>query len=357
MAWSTDGGDLMQAGGEEGVLARSERGYAGERGVDAVEVGVLRIGGGHARSVAMVGDVEGSREGDAGAAVLGFLLAQALAAELDVRAAEGGVIGAFMDGDGGGGHGVGPLAGNVVVEAHRSPLAGGVVVHALGGDGEGRHAGIDLERRPGEQAGLDLIGKDFGVSGGLEDFLRHFAGDLVLAVAVGDAADEDGGEDQGTIEADGADDVVEDAFVSPDGEGFVEGLGEAEVGDAGEVLIDAVAAAGSQELLGAHQRELIPQVVGHDVLATLATVQGEESHARTLAAGFVGEHAAILVVGMGDDHHEAGAGAQLAQRLLQRSGAAVDAQRLVVGRGGDGGGGGDLGRKRGRGEEQGGDEG
>jgi hypothetical protein len=34
--------------------------------------------------------------------------------------------------------------------------------------------------------------------------------------------------------------------VSPDGEGFFEGFGEAEVGDTGEVLIDSIAAAGGQ---------------------------------------------------------------------------------------------------------------
>ncbi len=103
--------------------------------------------------------------------------------------------------------------------------------------------------------------------------------------------------------------------------------------------------------MSAHQGELIPQVVGHDVLTTLAAGQGEQSHARTLAAGFIGEHAAILVVGVGDDHHDAGAGAQLAQRLLQRSGAAVNTERLVVGRSGNGGGDWGLGRKRGRGDE------
>ena len=304
----------------------------------------------------MVGNVKGSGERDAGAAVLGFLLAEAFSSELDVGAAESGVIRAFGDGEVGGGHGVGPFAGDVVVEAYRRPLAGGVVVHSFGADGEGRHAGIDLERRPGEQAGLDLIGKDSGVPGGLEDFLRHFAGDLVLAVAVGDAADKDGGEDQGTIEADGADDVVENAVVSPDGERFVEGLGEAEVRDAGKVLIDSVAAAGGQQLLCAHQGELIPEIIGHDVLATLAAIEGEQGHARALAAGFIGEHAAILVVGVGDDHHEAGAGGKLAQRLLQRGRATVNPQRLVVGRGGDGGGGRGLGREGARGEEQGGDE-
>jgi hypothetical protein len=117
-----------------------------------------------------------------------------------------------------GGHGFGPFASDVVIEAHRRPLAGGVVIHSLWGDGEGGHAGIDFERRPGEEAGLDLIGKDGGVASRLEDFLRHFAGDLVLAMAVGDASDEDSGEDQRTIETDGAHHIVENAVVSPDGE-------------------------------------------------------------------------------------------------------------------------------------------
>src|SRR5580692_9508330 len=130
------------------------------------------------------------------------------------------------------------------MEANGGPLAGGVVIHALGADGERRHAGVDLERGPGEEAGLDLIGKDVGVSRGFEHFLGHFSRDLVLAVAVGDTSDKDGGEDQWTIEADGADDIIEDAIVSPDGEGFVKGLGEAEVSDAREVLVYAVAAVG-----------------------------------------------------------------------------------------------------------------
>ena len=48
----------------------------------------------------------------------------------------------------------------------------------------------------------------------------------MLAMAVGDASDKGGGEDQGTIEADGADYIIEDAVVSPDVERLVEGLGE-----------------------------------------------------------------------------------------------------------------------------------
>jgi hypothetical protein len=67
-----------------------------------------------------------------------------------------------------------------------------------------------------------------------------------------------------------------------------------------------------------------PTVVGHDVLTTLAAIQREQGDASALATGLIGEHAAIFVVGVGDDHHEAGAGVKLAQRLLERGGAAVN---------------------------------
>ena len=332
-------------------------GDAGNRGINAVEVGVLCSGGGYMRAVAVIGDLKLAGERGTGAAVLRFLLSQSFAAELDVGAAKSGIVGAFRDGEGGGGDGVGPPGGDVVIETHRRPLSGGVVVHAFGADREGGDAGVDLERRPGEEAGFDLVGEDVGIAGGGKDFLRHFSGDLVLSVAVGDAADEDGGEYKWPIESDGADDVVEDAVVAPDGHGFFQGFGETEVGDAGEVLVgwgDAVAAAGGQEFLGADQGELVAEIVGHDVLAAFAAVEREQGDAGAAAAGFVGEHAAVFVVRVGDDHHEAGAGAELAQGLLEGGGAAVDAEGLVVWRGGDGGGDGGLGGE-GRGEECGGE--
>ena len=56
----------------------------------------------------------------------------------------------------------------------------------------------------------------------------------MLAVAVGDVAGEDGGDDERAVEANGADGVVEDAVVAPLFEGFFDGLGEAEVGYAGD---------------------------------------------------------------------------------------------------------------------------
>lgn len=97
----------------------------------------------------------------------------------------------------------------------------------------------------------------------------------MLTVAVGDAPYKGSGEDEGTVETDRADYVVEDAVVSPDLEGFVEGLGKAEVGDAGEVLIDSVPAVCGEELLGSYQGQLVPEVVGHDVLPSLTPVEGQ----------------------------------------------------------------------------------
>ena len=120
-----------------------------------------------------------------------------------------------------------------------SQCAGGVVVDAFFGDAGEGDAGVDLERRPGQEAGGDLVGEHLGVGCGVEDFLCHDSGGLVVAVAVGDVAGEDRGDDERAGEADLADDVVEDAVVAPGLEGFFEGLGEAVVGYAGEGLVDA----------------------------------------------------------------------------------------------------------------------
>ncbi len=103
------------------------------------------------------------------------------------------------------------------MEARGGPFAGGVVEHAaLGDPGEGS-AGVDGQRLPGLQSVLELIGEDFGIGGGFEDFLRDLAGDLVLAVAVGDAADEGGDDDLGALAADGEHGVIEDAVDGPIG--------------------------------------------------------------------------------------------------------------------------------------------
>ena len=108
------------------------------------------------------------------------------------------------------------------------------------------------------------LGEDVGVAGGFEDFLRDLAGDLVLAVAVGDGAGEDGGDDERAVEADGADGVVEDAVVAPLGEGLFLGFGEAEVDLGAEELVDAHVAVGGEEFLGAEEAEGVFEVAGHE---------------------------------------------------------------------------------------------
>ena len=103
----------------------------------------------------------------------------------------------------------------------------------------------------------------------------------------------------------------------PDRERLVEGFGKTEVRDTSEILIDTVAAVGGQQFFCAHQRQLVPQIIGHDVLTTFTAIQRKQGNASALATGLIGEHAAIFVVRMGDDHHQTGTGAQLAQRLLE----------------------------------------
>ena len=261
----------------------------------------------------MIRHVEGTRKRNAGATVLGFLQAEAFARELNVGSAERGIVRSLGYRESGSGHRIGPFAGDVVIKAHGRPFAGGIVIHSLRGNGKGRYASIDFERGPGKETGLDLVGKDGGVSRSLEDFLSHFSGDLVLAMTVCDATDEDGGEDQRPIETDGTHDIVEHAVMAPDRERLVQGLGKTKIRNTGEILIDTVATVGGQKFFCANQRQLVPQVVGHNVLTTLSAIQGEQGDASALAAGLVGEHSAIFVIGVGDDHHEAGAGTQLAQ--------------------------------------------
>ncbi len=92
----------------------------------------------------------------------------------------------------------------------------------------------------------------------------------MLAVAVGDGADEGGGDDEGAEEADGADGVVEDALVAPFFEGFLFGFGETEVDFSTEELGDAGIAVGGEEFLGAEEAEGVFEVAGDGVLAAFA---------------------------------------------------------------------------------------
>src|SRR5580658_8089535 len=84
-----------------------------------------------------------------GAAVLRLLLAPAFARNLHIGTAECRVPSADGNRHVGGQRSLDPLAGDVVMETRRSPLAGGVVEHLTVGDRRKRRARINGERLPG----------------------------------------------------------------------------------------------------------------------------------------------------------------------------------------------------------------
>ena len=174
-----------------------------------------------------------------------------------------------------------------------------------------------MRPRPSFSDGLELLGKDGGVGSGFEDLLRDFAGDLVVAVAVSDAADEGGDDDLGAFAADGEDGVVEHALVAPAGEGFSLSFGEAEVDFRAPQLLCAVELIGLEQLVGADEAEGVVAVGGDSVLAAFAAGEGEQSAAHAEAAGEIREERAVLVVRMGDDHHQAGGGGEALEGLLE----------------------------------------
>jgi len=107
--------------------------------------------------------------------------------------------------------------------------------------------------------------------------------------------------------------VGEDALVLPFVEGFFASLGKAVVDGASPILVDAVITAGREKLLGANQAKGVVHIGRHGVLAALAAIQRQQHSAHTRSASLEGQHAAVLIVGMSGNHHQAGAGLQRVQ--------------------------------------------
>ena len=103
------------------------------------------------------------------------------------------------------------------MKSRRRPLAGCVVEDAFGSDRRKWGPRIDGQRLPGLQSILQLIGKHVGIAGCLECLLRNFAGNLVMAVAVRDAADKRGNNHLRPDAPHCQHRVVEHALVSPFG--------------------------------------------------------------------------------------------------------------------------------------------
>jgi len=171
-----------------------------------------------------------------------------------------------------------------------------------------------------------LFGEDFGIASGFVGLLLDLARNLVLPVAVGHSAHEGCDEDEGTFAADGEDCVVEDALVPPLFKGLFLRFGEAEVGFCSPILFDSVELVGAEEFVSANDAELVIAIRGDRILAALAAGQGQLRSAHALAAALVGDHRAVFVIGMGDDHHQTGPGSEMFQALLESSGAAIFGQ-------------------------------
>ncbi len=148
---------------------------------------------------------------------------------MQIAAPQHRVARSHLNGHVGRGHACDPLAGYIIFEAGRRPLAGRVIEHAFVCDrGEGDHS-IDGQRLPGLQAIFELLGKHLGVGRGLENLLHNFPGNLVLPVAVGHSANESGGKYLWPFAAHRQHRVVEHTVMAPPGEGLLLSFREAEV--------------------------------------------------------------------------------------------------------------------------------
>jgi len=67
---------------------------------------------------------------------------------------------------------------------------------------------------PGLQSVFQLLGKNLGIAGRFENLLRNLAGDLMLAVAVGDAANKSRNDHLWPFTPDSQHSIVEYAFMS-----------------------------------------------------------------------------------------------------------------------------------------------
>ena len=260
--------------------------------------------------------------------MLRSLLAQAAPRDLDVGLALQRIALALFDGEIGCGNAVDVCVVHVVMKAHRRVFASRVVEHALWREGEAGHARVYLERLPGLESGGNLIGEDLRIAGGVEDLLRQHAGYLMMPVSICHAANKNRANHHGPVETHGAHRVVEHTLVTPLRERLLHRLREAVVGDAAPVLlIDTVVFIGAQQLIGPDQSQGVVVGGGHGVLAALAARQREQRCTHAKPTAFVGQHAAVFIVRVGDDHHQAGRGIQPLQALVESRRAAILRQR------------------------------
>ena len=203
-----------------------------------------------------------------------------------------------------------------------------VVKNPLIGDGGKWHECIILERLPGAQSFLDLLGKHGRIARCFESFLRHLAGNLVIAVAVRAASDENGSDDERASHANDAHSIGEGLIVPPLLERLFFCLGKAVVAHSRKELLHSVVTIRREQFFRAHQPKRVKVVRRHDVGATFATIERQQSNAHALPARFIGQHSAVFVVGMRSDHQEACARVEFQKALPECRRSSIEIQRL-----------------------------
>ena len=260
------------------------------------------------------------------AAILRLLLAPSLTRNLLIAAPQHRVKPAHLHHNVGRRRGRAPLAGDVILEPRRSPFTRRVVEHFSVFDRRKRNHRINSQRMPGLQSVFQLLWKNLGVAGRIENLLRNLAGDLVLAVAVGNTANKSRNDQLRTLAAHRQNSIVQNAVMSPALERLLLSFGKSEVHFRAPELYYAVIRASLQQFIGADDPQRIVCVRRHGVLPALAAIQRQQRSPRAQPATQISQQRAVFIVRMRHNHHHAGRGSQPPQRLFQSRRAAIFGQ-------------------------------
>ena len=139
----------------------------------------------------------------------------------------------------------------------------------------------------------------------------------MVAMAVGRSPREHGDDDLRPKSPDDVQHVLQDRIARPEAERFVGRFREAEVVGAREELPSPVQLARRQQLFGANDPQLRPQLGADQILPALAAGQREVGRLHPHAARQQHEQLGVFIVGMGADHQDALVAAQLSERARQ----------------------------------------
>ena len=198
-----------------------------------------------------------------------------------------------------------------------------------------RAAHVQFQRLPRVESGGDLLRKRCRVSCHPEGFACEETGRLMVAVTVPRVPLKPRDDDHRAIGSNDANHVPKHVLAAPLLERLVEALGESIVGDAREMLVDAVVAIGDEQFLGADEAERVEELRANRVVARFAARQGQEGHARAQAATEHRQHPAVLIVWVSGGVHGARGRLQLAQLLPDAGSAPVRRRPLLAAVDGD----------------------